>query len=289
MLTFSQFSSSLHYMPITTPTPPRQLLLFRSSNLQPMDIILKQDRPITRTCPLCSHLTLLKNASHTCSCPTGVGSIQNSCKSSIEKFLLIARSTEIRLLSLDVPSPDVDMSIPGLKHVLSIDYYNKTIYYTDDELRRVASYSMDTKRTNMIVSTEIIHPDGLCIDKSSKQIYWTDAGTDKIEVCSIDGRYRKSVVSRGLYEPRALAVDSLNGLLFWSDWGRRPKIEYSYLDGSGRTILVNSGIEWPNGLAVDEDMKKLYFCDASTDRIESINYDGGGRIILLQSTPPLWI
>ena len=53
------------------------------------------------------------------------------------------------------------------------------------------------------------------------------------------------------------------------------------MDGSNRTVLHNTGLTWPNGLAIDYQLKRLYWADAFTDRIEYSSVDGTGREILL--------
>lgn len=76
--------------------------------------------------------------------------------------------------------------------------------------------------------------------------------------------------------------------IFWTDWVQRPsmtaaKIERANLDGSNRTVLVNTTIQWPNGLTIDLQTKRLFWCDAYTDRLESIKYDKSERVSLLNT------
>ncbi|CAB0016513.1 unnamed protein product, partial [Nesidiocoris tenuis] len=77
------------------------------------------------------------------------------------------------------------------------------------------------------------------------------------------------LINTDLREPRGIAVSPDDGLMFWSDWFEpRPKIEKSSLDGSSRTLLVKDHLGWPNNLALDIPAKKVYWCDAKTDKIE---------------------
>lgn len=55
------------------------------------------------------------------------------------------------------------------------------------------------------------------------------------------------------------------------------------MDGTNQLILVNGhNISWPNGLAIDNE--RLYWTDAKFDRIESINFDGSDRKVVIPST-----
>lgn len=56
--------------------------------------------------------------------------------------------------------------------------------------------------------------------------------------------------------------------MFWTDWGKRPKIERAALDGSMRLVIVSTDLGWPNGVAIDFQRRKIYWCDAKTDKIE---------------------
>ena len=68
--------------------------------------------------------------------------------------------------------------------------------------------------------------------------------------------------------------------MFWTDWVQTPSalnanIERANMDGSGRRQLVNKHLLWPNGLSIDYTNNRLYWCDAYTDRIGSIDIDTG--------------
>ena len=106
---------------------------------------------------------------------------------------------------------------------------------------------------------------------------------DVIEVCRLNGSSRKIIINSDLDEPRAIVVHPVNGLIFWSDWGKSPKIEKSFLDGSNRQVLIANDIGWPNGLAIDYEQARLYYTDAQLDRIESIDFDGRNRIVVISN------
>ena len=73
--------------------------------------------------------------------------------------------------------------------------------------------------------------------------------------------------------------------LYWSDWGVYPKIERADLDGMNRKVLVNTSIKWPNGIAIDYVERKLYWGDAGTDEISSVNLDGTNKKVLIKKLP----
>ena len=72
--------------------------------------------------------------------------------------------------------------------------------------------------------------------------------------------------------------------MFWTDWGSAPKIEKATLSGGQRVAIVTSNLQWPNGIQLDTGNKRIYWVDGSTYRIESVDYQGNNRILLLEAS-----
>ena len=70
--------------------------------------------------------------------------------------------------------------------------------------------------------------------------------------------------------------------MFWTDWGVTPKIEKSTLNGTQRLTMVTSNLQWPNGITLDRQGKLVFWVDAGTDRVESIDYHGNNRKLIYQ-------
>ncbi|XP_048887171.1 low-density lipoprotein receptor-related protein 5-like [Brienomyrus brachyistius] len=266
----------------------------------PMDIqvLSKERQPDVQTpCRLdnggCSHLCLLSpmDPFYSCACPTGVRlqADGKTCSPGAEEVLLLARRTDLRRISLDLPDfTDIVLQVDDIRHAIAIDYdpVEGHVYWTDDEVKAIRRARIDGSEAQTLVSTEISHPDGVAVDWVARNLYWTDTGTDRIEVTRLNGTCRRILVSENLEEPRAIVLDPVRGYMYWTDWGEKPKIERANLDGSDRLVLLNSSLGWPNGLALDYVPGKLYWGDAKTDRIEVINIDGTGRKTLLEDKLP---
>uniref|UniRef100_A0A8C9TDT3 Low density lipoprotein receptor-related protein 5 n=1 Tax=Scleropages formosus TaxID=113540 RepID=A0A8C9TDT3_SCLFO len=266
----------------------------------PMDIqVLSQDRqpeihtPCAESNGGCSHLCLLSPVEpfHSCACPTGVRLQDDgkTCHPGAEEVLLLARRTDLRRISLDLPDfTDIVLQVDDIRHAIAIDYdpVDGHVYWTDDEVKAIRRARIDGSEAQTLVTTEINHPDGIAVDWVARNLYWTDTGTDRIEVTRLNGTSRRILISENLDEPRAIVLDPIGGYMYWTDWGEKPKIERANLDGSERVIMLNSSLGWPNGLALDHMAGKLYWGDAKTDKIEVINVDGTGRRTLLEDKLP---
>lgn len=69
--------------------------------------------------------------------------------------------------------------------------------------------------------------------------------------------------------------------LFWTDWGVVAKIERSYFDGTGRRTLISTNIKWANGLTIDYTEERLYWADAYTGKVETSNFNGEQRRVVV--------
>ena len=73
--------------------------------------------------------------------------------------------------------------------------------------------------------------------------------------------------------------------MFWTDWGQPAKIEKCGMDGrpSTREVLIDRDIVWPNALAIDYTEEKIWWVDARLNTIESSDFNGQGRRVLLRT------
>lgn len=70
--------------------------------------------------------------------------------------------------------------------------------------------------------------------------------------------------------------------MFWTNWNElHPSIMRAALSGANVLTLIEKDIRTPNGLAIDHRAEKLYFSDATLDKIERCEYDGSHRYVSL--------
>ncbi|KPU81706.1 uncharacterized protein Dana_GF20504, isoform D [Drosophila ananassae] len=238
----------------------------------------------------CSHLCLPNKTSRRCSCPIGLSLKDDgkTCKKTGDKLILVARRKDIRLRQLKNNEEDpsnVDMIIPldNLKHAVALDWSSDTdfIYWTDVERSTINKAHLNGSEQQRVVHSNLISPVGLALDWITDKLYWTDPSTNRIEVATTNGKLRTLLIWEKLYKPRDIVVSPIDGLMFWSDWGDEPMIERANMDGCERSIISSKKLVYPNGLAIDYDRSMLYFVDGGIHTLESMNFDGSNRKVIL--------
>uniref|UniRef100_A0A4W3JHK9 Low density lipoprotein receptor-related protein 4 n=1 Tax=Callorhinchus milii TaxID=7868 RepID=A0A4W3JHK9_CALMI len=219
----------------------------------------------------CSHLCLLAPLpkAYNCACPTGINLLSDgkTCVPGMTSFLIFARRTDIRLVSLDIP------------------YFADVVVPVNGSMKNTIAIGVDPKEVNIwpLSSSGLITTDGLAVDAIGRKIYWTDTGTNRIEVANLDGTMRKVLIWQNLDSPRAIALHHDRGFMYWTDWGEHAKLERAAMDGSDRAVLINNNLGWPNGLAIDKAGSRLLWADAHTEvcRIEAADLNGDNRRTLV--------
>jgi len=230
-------------------------------------------------------------------CECAIGKLDNDGRTCIqpEEYLLITTRREIRSFSLDKShaspfSPHVNLSnVVGLDY----DYENKRILFSQIRPEpMIAQIEIDSTSPKSaidgkptIILKQGINPEGIAYDWVSKKIYWTDSSNKSIYAMNLDGSQIVDIVH--VDRPRALVLDPCAGYLYYTDWGRlgnSGRIFRVTMAGDQKTPIINSSLTQPSGLAIDYLDKKLYWTDASREKIERSDMSGSNRQVLISAT-----
>ncbi|KAK7925154.1 hypothetical protein WMY93_007464 [Mugilogobius chulae] len=271
----------------------RQTVAENLENLMDIHMFHRHRDTVVNPCAVknggCSHLCLLAPApkASSCACPTGINLQQDgrTCTPGMSKFLIFARRTDIRMVSLDIPYfADVVLAVnSSMKNTIAIgvDPKEGKVYWADSTLKRISRAHLNGSAHEDIISTGLMTTDGVAVDAVGRKIYWTDTGTNRIEVANLDGSMRKVLVHQNLDSPRAIALYHQMGYMYWTDWGEHAKLERAAMDGTDRVVLISNNLGWPNGLAIDTAGSQLLWADAHTERIEASDLNGQNRRTLV--------
>ncbi|XP_052078042.1 low-density lipoprotein receptor-related protein 4-like [Mytilus californianus] len=168
---------------------------------------------------------------------------------------------------------------------VAIDFDTKTrkVFYSDVKLSQLRSTNLDG--TGMKVLKQLSYaatPDGIAVDSTRQRLYYTDYGNELVAYLDLGSLTLTNVTTTDVHNPRGITLDTQNQVIYWTDWGSSPKIEKVNYDGTGRMVLANDTLKYPNGIVLDTSTGKLIFCDAGTNKIESMNTDGSQRKVVFE-------
>ncbi|KAG7278877.1 hypothetical protein CRUP_036391 [Coryphaenoides rupestris] len=178
-------------------------------------------------------------------------------------------------------------SVIDIPHIFAMTLFEEYIYWTDWETKSInrAHKTLGTNKTMMIstlhrpMDVHIYHP--YRQPQVANHPCQTDnGGCSNLCLLSPGGGY-KCACPTNFY----LAADGRH-LMFWTNWNElSPSIMRATLSGANVLVIIGSDIRTPNGLAIDHRAEKLYFSDATLDKIERCEYDGSRRHVVLKNEP----
>lgn len=172
---------------------------------------------------------------------------------------------------------------------LAFHFRQKTLYWSEKSKERIQGLMLVNRST----TTQTLYTgtsgsiDGMAVDWVSNNLYWADPKYNLIMMIALkdnktdEDPFYRQIVKTDLESPHGLAVYPQKGYLFWSDWGFYPKIEVSDLLGLNRRTVVSDDMLSPRGMAIDYKENLLYWVDSHKNTIESVQFNGNSRRIIV--------
>nr|CAB3263487.1 prolow-density lipoprotein receptor-related protein 1-like [Phallusia mammillata] len=235
-----------------------------------------------------------------CACAYGRLSDDNMTCQAYDRYILYSFRTVIR--SIDVYDPtNLNEPFPLIENpkvmqsvvAMAMDYGGKRIFYSDMVKGNIYSINMKERGRSTPnrkpVAKDVGTVEGLTYHRGYDALFWTSY-TDK------------TVVRMFLSHPNATAPniivmkqsedDSLRALViyecsqqnyvFWTNWNKKsPGLWRAHLDGGDPQAIIVTRISTPNALTIDIVVRQLYWADATLDKIESCDFNGRNRKIIL--------
>lgn len=273
----------------------------------PAHLFLKTDEQTCSYDHACSHWGTCSQEcqqigkNYQCKCQKGykLEFDEFSCKSVQNDAPTVIFSNRQEIRGIDLNTLAVKVLYASLRNTIALDflYTNESvqIFWTDvidDMIYRGTLIGGDSlSNVEAVITSGLSTAEGLAVDWIGHNLYWVDSNLDQIEVARVNGNFRRTLVAGDMESPRAIALDPREGLLFWTDWDERtPRIERCSMAGELRKIIfkVDSiGGAWPNGLTLDYQNKRVYWIDAKSDSIHTINYDGDDHHLVIRDEATL--
>ncbi|MBZ3875678.1 Low-density lipoprotein receptor-related protein 1B [Sciurus carolinensis] len=158
----------------------------------------------------------------------------------------------------------ITMSEDDHPHVLALDECQNLMFWTNwnEQHPSIMRSTLTGKNAQVVVSTDILTPNGLTIDHRAEKLYFSDGSLGKIERCEYDGSQRHVIVKSGPGTFLSLAV--YDNYIFWSDWGRRAILRSNKYTGGDTKILRSDIPHQPMGIiavANDTNSSKNSSCN----------------------------
>ncbi|CAH2224426.1 prolow-density lipo receptor-related 1 [Pelobates cultripes] len=252
----------------------------------------------------CQQLCLYRGGNQrTCACAHGMLAENGFDCREYDGYLLYSERTILKSIHL---SDESSLNAPvkpfedheHMKNVIALafDYRESDkggtrIFYSDIHFGNIQQINYDGTGRKTIVEN-VGSVEGLAYHRGWDTLYWTSYTTSTITRHTVDqSRFgaseRETVVTMsGDDHPRAFVLDECQDLMFWTNWNEQhPSIMRASLSGGNVVTIIDKDIRTPNGLAIDHRAEKLYFSDATLDKIERCEYDGSRRYGILKSDP----
>ncbi|XP_058867450.1 low-density lipoprotein receptor-related protein 1 isoform X2 [Acipenser ruthenus] len=256
----------------------------------------------------CEQLCLYRgNGERTCACAHGMLAEDGVSCRDYDGYLLYSERTILKSIHL---SDESNLNAPvkpfedpkHMKNVIALafDYRGgggkgaNRIFFSDIHFGNIQQINDDgtDRRTVVEIPPDVGSVEGLAYHRAWDTLYWTSYTTSTITRHTVDqtrtGAFQRDTVvtMSGDDHPRAFVLDECQNLMFWTNWNEQsPSIMRATLSGGNVVVIIGNDIRTPNGLAIDHRAEKLYFSDATLDKIERCEYDGSNRYVILKNEP----
>ncbi|XP_030628050.1 low-density lipoprotein receptor-related protein 1B [Chanos chanos] len=142
----------------------------------------------------------------------------------------------------------VTMSEEDHPHVLALDECQNLMFWTNwnEQYPSIMRSTLTGNNIQVIVSTDVVTPNGLTIDHRAEKLYFSDGSVGKIERCDYDGSHRYVIVKSGPGTFFGLAI--YGDFIFWSDWVRRAVMRSNKFTGGDVKVLRSDIPHQPMGI-----------------------------------------
>ena len=252
----------------------------------------------------CEHLCFFNRTKAVCACfHSSLAKDGRSCEP-YESYLVYNDGKTLDSLHLfddDVPNAPMKPILNIKSYALDVDYNFSRLYYSDlsnEGIRSVLLNGSDDELfANCYGSVK-----GLAVEPYERQLYWTCEHTinramlkdhteqlvspstskslSSIQHSASNSRVTHKLVqlSKGDDSLRSIALDYCRLNMYWTNWHPgSPSIQRATYTGNHITSIITREILVPNTLTLDLEDDKLYWGDATPNKIERCNLDGSHR------------
>ncbi|XP_015126789.1 low-density lipoprotein receptor-related protein 2 [Diachasma alloeum] len=236
----------------------------------------------------CEQLCENTEGSYICKCAPGYNLIgRNKCRAQNNQHwpaveLLLAQDRALWRMYANSSNRTLVANTTGAS---GVDYLfsENLLFWSDVKTRKV--HSQPLAPGDSVIDQVDIAPAGswapvaIAVDFIGRKLYVVDSIVQKIDVFELDGRYHGIVLGSNLTSPADIALDPTVGIMFIAD---NKQVLRANMDGTNAFPIVSEAAYKVSGVAVDMIAKRIYWCDSLLDYIETADYKGGKRVMVLR-------
>ncbi|VBB33678.1 unnamed protein product, partial [Acanthocheilonema viteae] len=198
--------------------------------------------------------------------------------------LYIARREGLYRINPNNPNEEAKKLVTGeFIYGIGFDFGDKKMFWTDRLSHSAFSGDIDDdgdiKNIKKLDLKNLIFPRNLAVDWITNHLYIVESGSKRIDISTFDGERRTVLIADDLILPLDIALDPIRGEMFFSN---QFKLEGAAMDGTQRYTLIDTHTHQVSGVVVDIAAKRVYWVDPKVDRVESIDYNGNDRRVVVQ-------
>lgn len=163
-------------------------------------------------------------------------------------------------------------------------YSRDLLFWSDVKTKKVHSEPLNGEGSSSRVAiylTSSWGPVSIAVDWIGEKLYVVDSVVQKIDVLELDGRYHGIALSSNLTNPTDIGLDPTVGLMFIADSKR---VLRANMDGTVDFPIIFEAAYKVSGIAVDVIARRIFWCDSQLDYIETADYLGRNRVMVLRGT-----
>ncbi|XP_043484789.1 low-density lipoprotein receptor-related protein 2 [Leptopilina heterotoma] len=235
----------------------------------------------------CEQLCKNTDGSYICSCAPGFELIgKNACralKTSPPLELLLAQDRTIWRMEATGLNRKLIANTTGASGVDFL-YNRNLLFWSDIKTRRIHSQSLSGNQANSDVDISLPGswvPVAIAVDWVGEKLYVVDSIVQKIDVFELDGRFHGIALGSNLTSPADISLDPTRGLMFIAD---SKQVLRANMDGTNTMAIISEAAYRVTGVFADIIAKRIYWCDSLLDYIETADYMGRNRVMILRGT-----
>ncbi|KAF4524940.1 hypothetical protein B566_EDAN012696, partial [Ephemera danica] len=271
-----------------------------------MYVCIRYNRDECAEWGFCHQLCANNPGSYICSCISGYKLTNHSeCLAEDSKNLQLYFAHDKYVWKLTVPGPGMPPAtlelVANASQASGLDFHfgRNALFWSDTRTKRVYSQPLDppgksrsgetggsvaSSAPDFGLGSSSWAPVALAVDWIGDKLYVADALGQKIDVFEVDGRWHAIALGSNLTSPSDIALDPTQGLMFVADSNQ---VLRANMDGTNAKAIVSEAAYRASGVALDIVSKRVFWCDSLLDYIETVDYHGKGRFLVLrgQSVP----